>query len=84
MENLADPSKLGAGIAVAFVATIYGVGIANLMLLPIARKLINKMKRELSYREMIVEGIVGLQSGINPYYLERKLRTHVEGRQSKG
>jgi len=84
MENLADPSKLGAGIAVAFVATIYGVGIANLMLLPIARKLINKMNRELSYREMIVEGIVGLQSGINPYYLERKLRTHVEGRQSKG
>jgi len=79
MENLADPTKLGAGIAVAFVATIYGVGMANLILLPIARKLIIRMNRELALREMILEGIVGLQSGINPYYLEGKLRTFVEG-----
>jgi chemotaxis protein MotA len=83
MENLADPSKLGAGIAVAFVATIYGVGMANLILLPIARKLINSMNRELSHREMVLEGIVGLQSGVNPYYLEEKLRSFVEGGRSK-
>ena len=79
MENLADPSKLGAGIAVAFVATIYGVGVANLVLIPIARKLVNSASRELRLREMILEGVVGLQAGMNPYYLEEKLRTFVEG-----
>ena len=84
MENLADPSKLGAGIAVAFVATIYGVGLANLVLLPISRKLINRMNQELSSREMILEGIVGLQAGINPHYLEEKLRTHLEGTKDTG
>ncbi len=84
MENLAEPSKLGAGIAVAFVATIYGVGLANLILLPIARKLINRMNQELAFREMILEGIVGLQAGINPHYLEEKLRTHMEGTPNKG
>jgi chemotaxis protein MotA len=78
MENLADPSKLGAGIAVAFVATIYGVGAANLLLIPIARKLVNSANRELRFREMILEGVIGLQAGINPYYLEEKLRTFVE------
>jgi len=80
MENLSDPSKLGAGIAVAFVATIYGVGAANLILLPVARKLINRLNRELSLREMILEGVVGIQSGMNPHYLEEKLRAFVEGR----
>jgi len=78
MENLADPSKLGAGIAVAFVATIYGVGIANLVLLPISRKLINRVNRELALREMVLEGVVGIQSGMNPYYLEEKLRAFIE------
>ncbi len=74
MENLADPSKLGAGIAVAFVATIYGVGSANLILLPISKKIINNLHSRLFLREMIIEGIVGIQTGMNPYYLEEKLR----------
>lgn len=78
MENLSDPSKLGAGIAVAFVATIYGVGAANLILLPIARKLVNRLNQELAVREMVLEGVVGIQSGINPHYLEEKLRAFVE------
>ena len=78
MENLSDPSKLGAGIAVAFVATIYGVGSANLVLLPISKKLTNVMNSELSLREMIVEGVAGIQSGINPHYLEEKLKVFVE------
>ena len=78
MENLSDPSKLGAGIAVAFVATIYGVGAANLVLLPISRKLTNRLHRELAFREMALEGVVGLQAGINPHYLEAKLRTFIE------
>lgn len=74
MQNLAEPSKLGAGIAVAFVATIYGVGSANLILLPISKKLINILNAEISYREMIIEGVVGIASGINPYQLDEKLR----------
>lgn len=78
MESLSDPSKLGAGIAVAFVATIYGIGSANLILLPIARKLTNHLNQELALRSMILEGVVGIQSGINPHYLEEKLRTFIE------
>lgn len=74
MQNLAEPSKLGAGIAVAFVATIYGVGSANLILLPISKKLINILNNEISYREMIIEGVIGIASGINPYQLDERLR----------
>jgi chemotaxis protein MotA len=80
MENLTDPSKLGAGIAVAFVATIYGVGSANLILLPLAKKLTNRLNEELCRKELIVEGVLGIQSGVNPYYLEQKLNSFVEGR----
>jgi len=79
MENLTDPSKLGAGIAVAFVATVYGVGSANLVLLPLSKKLHNRIDDELSRRELILEGVVGIQSGVNPYYLEQRLRSFVEG-----
>jgi chemotaxis protein MotA len=84
MENLSDPSKLGAGIAVAFVATIYGVGTANLVLLPIARKLVNRLNRELAFREMAIEGVVGIQAGINPHYLEAKLRAFLESDKGPG
>jgi chemotaxis protein MotA len=79
MENLSDPSKLGAGIAIAFVATIYGVGSANLILLPIAKKLINSLNRELALRAMIIEGVIGIQSGVNPHYLEERLKSFMEG-----
>ena len=78
MENLSDPSKLGAGIAVAFVATIYGVGTANLILLPLAKKLNNRLNSELWLREMILEGVIGIQSGVNPRNLEEKLRAFTE------
>jgi chemotaxis protein MotA len=74
MENLSDPAKLGSGIAVAFVATIYGVASANLILLPMSKKLINATHYELSLRELILEGVMGIQSGINPHYLEEKLQ----------
>jgi chemotaxis protein MotA len=78
MENLSDPSKLGAGIAVAFVATIYGVGSANLILLPLAKKLNGRLNDELWLREMILEGVLGIQSGVHPRYLEEKLRAFAE------
>jgi chemotaxis protein MotA len=81
MEHLSDPSKLGAGIAVAFVATIYGVGSANLIFLPMSRKLINKLNYELAFREMILEGVVGIQSGMNPHYLRERLNVFLEERE---
>lgn len=74
MENLSDPSKLGAGIAVAFVATIYGVGSANLFFLPIANKLRHLISVEIKRREMIVEGLVAIAHGENPRIIESKLR----------
>ena len=73
MGNLSDPSKLGSGIAVAFVATIYGVGSANLIFLPIANKLKNIIHMHVQYREMIVEGMVSIAEGENPRNIETKL-----------
>ena len=73
MENLADPTKLGSGIAVAFVATVYGVASANLLFLPIAKKMINHIKHEIFLREMIIDGVLGIQAGKSPYYLKEHL-----------
>lgn len=73
MGNLADPGKLGAGIAVAFVATIYGVGFANLFLLPIASKLRAIARSRARYRELIIEGIISIAEGENPRAIELKL-----------
>lgn len=77
MENLADPSKLGSGIAVAFVATIYGVGFANLFFLPMANKLKSIVHHQTQFGEMIVEGIVSIAEGENPRNIETKLRGYI-------
>ncbi len=77
MQNLADPSKLGSGIATAFVATIYGVGLANLFLLPMASKLKALALNRSQFREMVIEGIVSIAEGENPRYIETKLRGYV-------
>lgn len=74
MQNLADPSRLGEGIATAFVATIYGVGFANLLLLPIANKLKHYVLDTSQYREMVIEGLVGISEGENPRLIESRLR----------
>jgi chemotaxis protein MotA len=74
MENLSDPNRLGAGIAVAFVATVYGVGSANLIFLPIAAKLRAKAAVLARRRQMICEGILAIQEGQNPRLIEHKLR----------
>jgi chemotaxis protein MotA len=74
MENLSDPSKLGSGIAVAFVATIYGVGAANLVFLPVAKKLMANISRIVTQREMLVDGLVGIANGDNPRVLESRLQ----------
>ena len=77
MNNLADPSKLGPGIAVAFVATIYGVGFSNLFFLPIAAKLKASIQQQRRLREMILEGIVAIAEGENPRNIETKLQGYV-------
>ncbi|WOL26465.1 flagellar motor protein [Pseudomonas fragi] len=74
MGNLADPGQLGSGIAVAFVATIYGVASANLVLLPIASKLKAIAMRQSLYREMLLEGILSIAEGESPRSIELKLQ----------
>ena len=73
MQHLTDPSKLGAGIAVAFVATVYGVGSANLFFLPAATKLRMKARHETRRRELIIEGVLAIQDGLMPRMIEDKL-----------
>lgn len=75
MENLADPAKLGAGIATAFVATIYGVGSANLLFLPISNKLKTIVHQQNYLREMIIEGLVSIAEGENPKLIEGRLQS---------
>ena len=77
MENLSEPAKLGAGIAVAFVATIYGVGLANLVFLPMANKLKAHVNRLVLQREMIVDGLVGIANGDNPRIIESRLQGYI-------
>jgi chemotaxis protein MotA len=77
MENLSDPSKLGGGIAVAFVATVYGVGSANLFFLPISGKLKYLIEQEVVMREMLIEGLVSIANGENPRIIESKLQGYV-------
>lgn len=77
MNNLADPALLGPGIAVAFVATIYGVALANLFLLPIANKLRMCVNERSQYRELIIEGIIAIADGENPRSLEIKLNGYL-------
>lgn len=74
MQNLSDPGKLGSGIAVAFVATVYGVGSANLWLLPAATKLKMKARHEARRRELMVEAVLAIQEGLNPQIIREKLR----------
>ena len=73
MGNLSDPTKLGGGIAVAFVATIYGVALANLVLLPVANKLKSIVNNSAHFNEMIIEGLVSIAEGENPRNIETKL-----------
>ncbi|MHB1668095.1 MAG: flagellar motor protein [Thiomonas sp.] len=76
MENLADPSKLGEGIAVAFVATIYGVGSANLFFLPVANKMKGIVHARAKLQELIVDGLVSIAEGENPRIIEGRLQSY--------
>jgi chemotaxis protein MotA len=79
MSNLSDINAVGSGIAVAFVATIYGVGAANIVCLPAANKLKAKHRSEMMMREMIMYGAIAIQQGDNPKLIEGKLSVFVHG-----
>lgn len=78
MQNLADPSKLGKGIAAAFTATVYGIGFANLLFLPMANKLKGAIQAKSRMQEMSVEGLISIAQGENPRNIETRLRSFVE------
>lgn len=80
MENLSDPSKIGSGIATAFVATVYGVGGANIIFLPIAAKMKRKVELLLELDEMIIEGVLGVQAGHNAHVIEARLEMYLSGK----
>lgn len=76
MENLSDPSRLGSGIAVAFVATIYGVGLANLIFLPIGNKLKAIVNQEVARREVLADVFSGIATGDNPRVIEERIGSY--------
>src|SRR5438105_7968511 len=73
MQHLDDISEVGKGIAVAFVATIYGVGMANIFFLPCAGKIKLRVRQEQIQREMTLEGVISIVEGMNPRMIETKL-----------
>ena len=78
MEHLSDPSRLGSGIAIAFVATVYGVGAANPVFLPIATKLRTRARRAAKQRELMIEGVMAIQEGLSPQFIQAKLEGFVQ------
>ena len=77
LQNLADPSKLGHGIAAAFTATVYGIGFANLLFLPVASKLKAIIQRQTQFREMVIDGMLCIAQGENPRSIEAKLQGYL-------
>ncbi len=77
LQNLADPTKLGHGIAAAFTATVYGIGLANLFFLPVAAKLKGIIQRQTQFREMIIDGMLSIAQGENPRAIEAKLQGYL-------
>jgi chemotaxis protein MotA len=80
MKRLDDIGDVGHGIAVAFVATIYGIGVANLLLFPAAAKIRARAARLARDREMILEGVVALAGGLHPYLVRSRLENFLESR----
>jgi|WetSurMetagenome_2_1015567.scaffolds.fasta_scaffold181580_2 chemotaxis protein MotA len=83
MENLSDPSKLGGGIAVAFVATVYGVGLANLVYLPISGKLKLKSGSLMIAKEIMLVGVISILEGENPRLIEDKLKSYLSRKEQE-
>ncbi len=78
MKNLANIDEVGHGIAVSFVATVYGVGLAKLLLLPSATKIKSRAKSETQRKELILEGVCGIVEGLNPKLIRSKLEAYIQ------
>jgi chemotaxis protein MotA len=76
MKHLEDIKEVGHGIAVAFVATVYGVGSANIFFLPAANKLRARMREAAMLKEMTLEGVTGIVEGLNPTLIRLKLESY--------
>lgn len=77
MSKLNSPEELGSGIALAFVATIYGVGVANLLLIPLANKVKGLVLTRYNYQEMMLEGMAAIAQGQNPRVVEQRLQGYM-------
>ena len=76
MKNLANIEEVGRGIAVAFVATVYGVALANIFLLPVANKIKARVQQESQRKELMLEGVAGIVEGLNPKLIRSKLEAY--------
>ena len=76
MKHLADIDEVGRGIAVAFVATVYGVGVSNLFFLPVGQKLRGRLHKQVQIKELMLDGVVGIVEGLNPKLLRVKLEPY--------
>src|SRR3954447_21960222 len=76
MKHLEDIKEVGHGIAVAFVATVYGVGTANILFLPMANKIRSRMRAASLLQEMTLEGVIGIVEGLNPTLIRLKLNSY--------
>jgi len=77
LRSLEDPSQIGQGMAMALITTFYGVFMANLIFLPIAGKLRSRTQSEVLMKEVVIEGILSIQSGDNPRIVEQKLKAFI-------
>ena len=84
MKNLANIDEVGRGIAVAFVATVYGVGSANLLFLPAANKLKARVREAARVREVMLEGVLSIVEGLNPKLIRTKLEAYRQQQPAPG
>lgn len=84
LQNLDDPSTLGPAMALALITTFYGAVLANLFFIPLAGKIENRTEYELYIRQIMIEGILGVQSGQNPKLLREKLEVFIDKKEVKG
>ena len=78
MKEIADVDKVGRGIAVAFVATVYGVAAANILFLPMANKIKARIHEQVQMRELVLEGVIGIVEGLNPKLIRSKLLAYAQ------
>lgn len=83
LADLEEPSAIGSGMATALITTFYGSLFANLIFLPIASNLKSKTEEEMMMREMMLEGVLALQSGVNPRIIEQRLISYLSPQQKK-